>query len=189
MTSLRRHRNQRGASLLETAIVLPLLLMLGIGLAEIGFLVIDYLTISNAAREGARVGAAAGDYVDSGTGQTADDLIKEVVEQVACNLEFSELVSLEIFKADGDGNPVDPTNALNLYQPLGPLACESAATSLACVGACPWDPASRNRVFPNLDNLGVRVTFRHEPVVGLLPFPSVTWTEQAVMRLEPDTRG
>lgn len=183
-----RDRNERGASLLETAIVLPLLLLLGIGLAEVGFLVVDYLTMSNAAREGARVGAAAGDYVDSATSRDADDLITEAVEQVACNLEFSQLVSVEIFKADADGNPVDPANALNLYQPLGPLACGSAATALSCV-SCPWPPEVRNRVFPNLDNLGIRVTFQHEPVVGFLPFPTVTWTEQAVMRLEPDTRG
>ena len=47
-------------TLLETAIVIPMLLMLAIGLAEVGFLVIDQMAVANAAREGARVGAAAG---------------------------------------------------------------------------------------------------------------------------------
>ena len=36
-----------------------MLLMLAIGLAEVGFLVTDQMAVANAAREGARVGAAA----------------------------------------------------------------------------------------------------------------------------------
>ena len=56
-------RSQGGVTLLETAIVIPMLLMLAIGLAEVGFLVIDHMAVANAAREGARVGAAAGPYV------------------------------------------------------------------------------------------------------------------------------
>ena len=41
----------------------------------------------------------------------------------------------------------------------------------------------------NPDFLGVELTFSHDGVIGFLPFPTTTWTEDAVMRLEPDTRG
>ena len=59
-----RPMNRAESTLLETAIVIPMLLMLAIGLAEVGFLVIDQMAVANAAREGARVGAAAATFVD-----------------------------------------------------------------------------------------------------------------------------
>jgi hypothetical protein len=49
--------------------------------------------------------------------------------------------------------------------------------------------ANRDRVPPGLDVLGVEVTFSHTSVTGLFPFPTVDWTETAVMQIEPDTRG
>ena len=39
------------------------------------------------------------------------------------------------------------------------------------------------------DVLGVEVIFSHTSVTGLFPFPTVDWTEAAVMQIEPDTRG
>lgn len=186
---MRLFKREDGAALIETSLVLPLLLMLSLGMAEIGFLAIDYLTVTNAAREGARVGAAAGDYVDTATGIDADDLILEAVEQVACNLAYGNLTQIRIFKADADGNPVDPVNLLNRYAPVGPLQCASTATALVCTNTCPWTVPSRDRKLPDLDQLGVEVTFTHDNVIGFVPLPTVTWNETAVMRLEPDTRG
>jgi hypothetical protein len=37
--------------------------------------------------------------------------------------------------------------------------------------------------------LGVEVIFSHSSVTGLFPFPTVDWSEAAVMQIEPDTRG
>ena len=47
-------RSERGASLIETALVLPLLLLLVGGIVDFGFAFNNYITITNAAREGAR---------------------------------------------------------------------------------------------------------------------------------------
>ena len=182
-----RRREERGATLVETALILPLLLLLSLGAVEIGFLVVDYLTVTNAAREGARTGAAAGDYVDATTSIDADDLIIEAVEQVACNLEFSTLSSVSIYKADADGNPIDPGTLLNRF--TGSVNCSTGATGLTCANGCPWTVTSRDRKLPGLDNLGVEVVFHHENVVGFVPLPTATFSERAVMRLEPDTRG
>lgn len=179
-------RGDRGTSLVETAIILPLLLTLVLGAVEIGFLVVDYLTVANAAREGARTGAAAGDYVDAATLIDADDLIVEAVEQVACNLEFSTLVSVSIYKADTNGNPLSPATQLNRY--TGSVNCATGVTGLTCANGCPWAVATRDRKLPGLDNLGVEVVFNHSNVVGFVPLPTVTFRDRAVMRLEPDTR-
>jgi Flp pilus assembly protein TadG len=180
-----RRGHDRGASLVEVGIILPLLILLAIGLSEIGFLVVDYLTVTNAAREGARTGAAAADFDEGGV--DADDLILEAVEEAACNLRFGSLETVRIFKADASGQP--SPGAVNEYTPSGSLACDSPSTAITCATTCPWTAASRDRVPPGLDVLGVEVTFSHQSVTGLFPFPTVDWTETAVMQIEPDTRG
>jgi hypothetical protein len=176
----------RGASLLEASILLPLLILLAIGLSEVGFLVIDYVTVTNSAREGARTGAAAADF-DQG-GVTADDLILESVEEAACNLKFGDVQEVSIFKADANGDPI--LGSVNVFVPApGGLECDSPANGLICDNGCPWAPSSRDRVPPGFDVLGVEVIFTHSDVTGFFPFPTVTWSETAIMQIEPDTRG
>jgi hypothetical protein len=179
-----RQRDQ-GASLVEVGIILPLLILLAIGLSEIGFLVVDYLTVTNAAREGARTGAAAADFNQGGV--DADDLILESVEEAACNLRFGDLEQVLIYKADALGDPI--LGSVNQYSPSGSLDCDSPSNSLGCDNGCPWAASGRDRVPPGLDVLGVEVTFSHTSVTGLFPFPTVDWIETAVMQIEPDTRG
>jgi Flp pilus assembly protein TadG len=52
-----RLRSERGAELVEFALTLPLLLLLVLGIIEFGFLFQEYEVVTNAAREGARIGA------------------------------------------------------------------------------------------------------------------------------------
>lgn len=48
---------ETGQSLVEFAIMLPILLLVVMGIIEFGFIMNSYLTLQNAAREGARAGA------------------------------------------------------------------------------------------------------------------------------------
>jgi TadE-like protein len=176
-----RRRRERGASLVEVGLVLPILILLAIGLSEIGFLVVDYLTVTNAAREGARTGAAAANF------PTADDLILDAVEEASCNLRFGDLEKVRIFKTDGLGDPI--AGSINEYSPGGSLSCDSPGNALSCDNGCPWAASGRDREPPGLDVLGVEVTFSHTSVTGIFPFPTVDWDETAVMQIEPDTRG
>ncbi|HET7846243.1 MAG TPA: TadE/TadG family type IV pilus assembly protein [Acidimicrobiia bacterium] len=178
---MRRHI-ERGASLVEVGLILPLLILISIGLSEIGFLVVDYLTVTNAAREGARTGAAAANF------PTADALILQAVEEASCNLRFGELELVRVFKADAVGDPI--VGSINEYTPSGSgLACDSPLIDLSCSNGCPWVANGRDRVPPTLDVLGVEVSFSHTSVTGIFPFPTVDWTETAIMQIEPDTRG
>lgn len=52
---VRRWRRERGAALLETAIVLPMVLLVSVGIFEFGRAFQTWQIITNAAREGARV--------------------------------------------------------------------------------------------------------------------------------------
>ena len=47
----------RGAQLVEFALVFPIVLLLTAGIIDVGFLLKDYQVVTNAAREGARLGA------------------------------------------------------------------------------------------------------------------------------------
>lgn len=185
----RRHKNDNGATLVEVGLVLPLLILLAIGLSEIGFLVIDYITVSNAARSGARTGAAAADDPN------ADAFILDVVEEAVCNLRFSNIESVTIFKAPADGSvPTLPSNDANVWVnngPLSSLSCDIAGTHGFSMGTncCNWPSTSRDRVPPVFDTIGVQIEFSHSSVTGVFPLPTVNWTEIAVMQIEPDTSG
>ena len=75
----RRLRSERGAELIELALVLPILLLVFAGIVDFGLMMQRMLTISNAAREGARIAVLPGytlpdvqnrvtQYVREGTG-------------------------------------------------------------------------------------------------------------------------
>ena len=51
-----RNGQERGQDLVEYALVLPLFLFLAFSIIELSLLFFDYVTVSNAAREGARAG-------------------------------------------------------------------------------------------------------------------------------------
>ena len=57
MTPLRRVRRQRGAALLEAAILIPLLLVLVFGIVDVGRLVFTQMTLHDASQEGSIYGA------------------------------------------------------------------------------------------------------------------------------------
>lgn len=79
-----RPGSERGNALVEFALVLPLLLLIFAGIVDFGFLFQRYEVITNAAREGARIGVLPGyeatdvqqrvlDYVQAGLSMSADD--------------------------------------------------------------------------------------------------------------------
>jgi hypothetical protein len=56
MSIRRRVRHERGAELIEMALVLPLLMLIIMGIMDFGFLFREMSIVTNAAREGARAG-------------------------------------------------------------------------------------------------------------------------------------
>ena len=63
-TWLHRTRGERGAALIETAFVLPIMLLVCVGILEFGRAYQTWQVVTNAAREGARV-AILPEYVDA----------------------------------------------------------------------------------------------------------------------------
>ena len=57
---IRRFRSERGAELIELALVLPILLLVFAGIVDFALMFQRYLTVNNAAREGARIAVLPG---------------------------------------------------------------------------------------------------------------------------------
>ena len=61
MNALRRQwKSERGAELIEFALILPMLLLIMLAIVDFGFMVQRYEVLTNAAREGARIAVLPG---------------------------------------------------------------------------------------------------------------------------------
>lgn len=57
-------KNEKGQSFVEFALILPVLLIIVMGIFEFGLMFNAYITISNASREGARLGSLGGTDIE-----------------------------------------------------------------------------------------------------------------------------
>lgn len=88
-----KHRSERGQSLVEFALILPIFVLVLAGLFDLGRAVFAYNTISNASREAVRVAIV---------NQTATDLQNEALKQgVSLGLSPTDVT---ITYADPDGS-------------------------------------------------------------------------------------
>lgn len=185
-----RRDPESGATMLEFAIAAPLLIALVVGLIEFGFGFIDLQTVASATTSGARVGSAFGSGAGLDPGDpTADQIIQDAVTDGLSDLRSSSTVEeLWIYQSNEDGEVVDEVNTTNKYAPI--FAGDGSVSGWTPIQE-PWPPASRSTDLSltigtiNRDYLGVRVIFNHEWVTGLVPFGPPTWTDDAVVLLEP----
>lgn len=74
-------KSLRGQSLVETAIILPIIILIVMGIIEFGLIFNSYIIIANASREGARKAALGG----------TDSEIVQVVENMTTTLKLSNM--------------------------------------------------------------------------------------------------
>jgi Flp pilus assembly protein TadG len=94
----RRGHEERGASAVEFALVLPLLLVVALALVQVGLLVRDRLLVEAAARAGARTAAVEPDQV----------AIADAVARSAPDLDPGAL-TVGVARAGTQGDPVTVT--------------------------------------------------------------------------------
>jgi len=193
---------EHGASLVEFTIVSTLLFMLVFGIVEFGLAFRDRLTVSNATQGAVRVGSALASSDES------DFEVLRALEQSLSTLPNSGLGivrHVDIYLANGSGNPSSgcPGSGCNRY------AYQPGATPTCDWNPCPdpsapsyggsWLPDGRDDELPDLDVMGVRLTFAHDWITGgLVPLPNVRcdgsagancWADTAIMRVEPQVFG
>ena len=170
--------NSRGATMVEAAMIFPLMILLTVTLLELGLAFKDFLTVSFTARDAARVGSLAGNDPEADC-----DLIQSIV----AGFGASDLdgVEIRIFKAnEGTGDPVP--GKVNTWEITSgdPADC-SDWTVLEF-----WPSTTRQvNVGPStkLDILGVEIVTEHEWITGLPPWRgTIDVSRTALQRLEPE---
>lgn len=178
-----RSRRDSGATLVEFAIVLPLLLLLMIGILETGVAFYEYLTIERATLEGVRTASF------TGTTLGADcETINTVVD--AFPPGFVERIDrIEIYKADLNGDQLPgATNIWRYKDGTDPLDCADGWNTTEL-----WPAPSRQTVagtspgFPPLDIIGVRIRLDRSWITNFPPFTGTyRIDERSILRMEPE---
>ncbi len=89
-------RRRRGQALVEFALIIPLFLLLLVGIFDLGRAVFAYNTLTNAAREGARI-AIVNQYEPS--------IIKKAKDQTAIVELNDPSVAIDFYQVKSDGTP------------------------------------------------------------------------------------
>lgn len=186
-----RTAKQRGAVLVELAIVVPFLLVLALGLIEIGLRAEKSQTIVAATRAGARVVSSAGDT------RLADFDALQSISGALADVDAADVQRIIIYRADNtDGTMPTGCDAspqagvCNHYSPadfaLTPGDFTTSGTS--CGGSAPdflWCPLGRE-TDPSSDPdwIGVEIWVNHQSIAPLFVGDTVI-RDRTIMRLEP----
>lgn len=191
-----RGRGDRGASLLEFALVAPLLILLAFGTAEAGLGWTENNRVEGATSTAARVGAVAG--ADS----TAD---AQILVALKASLTAESLANLDrviVFKStstsgalpancdkpSGSTSQVGVSNSCNTYTGATVRAVVDASSSLGTADDF-WVGTTRNDSLADPpDYLGVYVRTRHDSTTGV-GFGNFTITRTSIYRMQPDIDG
>lgn len=164
----RDHAADTGASAVEFALVVPLLLLLVFGIIDFGIVFSQQLSLNNAVRQGAREAVAGGN-----TGQTTcADVVTNVRDaSYALAMDTSQIAVT-----------VQTQSAAGVFYPSGSQPCGTTAnptsSTVVCQGS--FQPGGNDSIVVTATYVGKYVV--PMPIPG---FPSsVTLTSQAVYRCE-----
>ena len=185
MLSVRRLRSDGGATLVEAAIVLPVLFLVLLAVVEFGMLFSTTSTTTSSTRDGARY-ATAHYAVRSDKVAVGAEIRDVVVGDLKALTGMATPVRMWVYKAGADGLPAtNPTTcATNCLR----YSWNSATGTFDYdVGSSPWTAidACVTVASPRLDDLGVMVEVDHETFTGVIGSGVKTIKERTVLRLEP----
>ncbi|MGI9598796.1 MAG: TadE family protein [Acidimicrobiales bacterium] len=190
---LAENKSERGAALIEAALVTPVFLLVVFGIMELGLLFRDSLTTENASREAARAASTRGNRDD------ADYYVLRTVEHGLEAMGLERLQYVVVFKATGPGSAL-------------PAGCETASQAGVCnhytaadffaelddsggndtgnfrCGTLDssWCPTTRETsLSAGTDFVGIHVETRHDFVTGMFSGGN-DLGETTVLRLEPE---
>lgn len=142
-------RDQRGASAVEFALIVPIVILLLIGTVTTALVYSDHLAVTNAVREGARYGSAA-NILDSGWATSVRDRVKQVY-----------------FNANGV-QPSDNEVCVKLVDSSGSQVASVASWTGSSCGSAPAVPSSMTP-----GSCAVLVWMQQPETIQLAVFPSL----------------
>ncbi|MEM9200790.1 MAG: TadE family protein [Actinomycetota bacterium] len=190
----RRDTKERGATMVESAIITPVLLLLIFAIFEFGFAFRNYLTIAHTVRDGAReasIGADSGD---------ADHRMLEAVASASAALPDGSIDRIVIWRATGPHDDVPSgctsgsgvTGLCNVYTTAAfDIPAEEFGCQLVSNGDPYnsldrfWCPTGRNvTAGSGLDFVGIHIQITHDYITGLFG-DQIVFTDQIILKVEP----
>lgn len=187
--SLVSTHSQRGQSIAEFALLLPILAVLLAAILEFGLAFDADLAVEAASREGARIAATIG---NGGTRGVCPDAVAEanvdplIVGSVQASLSTAGVsmssVVVTVYQADASGNPVG--GKANVYRWTGSAFARSSGNWTACSR---HDGTFDGGIY---DPVGVRVQLTYVSKTGVLAFfaGGLNMQAQAIMPIGPPWR-
>ncbi|MGE0878142.1 MAG: TadE/TadG family type IV pilus assembly protein [Acidimicrobiia bacterium] len=185
----RRRRDDDGLVVLEFAMIAPVLIMVLFGITEYGMAFRDKAHLTSAVRAGVRVGAS-----DRNT-RLADYDVLQAVRAATSGMTVEYVV---VYKANSDVTGAMPVSCRTMTSQAGLCNVYTGAQMASLTtanfqnGSCTgepdvsWCPTSRAiDLAAGRDYLGVFVQARRTFMSGEIPGGGVTFSEFAVMQLEP----
>lgn len=171
-------RRERGASLVEMAVIFPLLLLVTLAIFEFGLAFRDHLTVTQGVRDGTRMLSAKGDDLD------ADCVaIEQALDTMLATLDVDQIVEIEVFEANADGTQNTANTNSYTYGGGDPGDCANWSGTVA------WPPAGRQVVAGSvpLDIVGLRIVYQSAWATGVPPFTGgYTVDRSSISRIEPE---
>ena len=123
----RRERDQRGAVVVEFALIVPLLLLIVFGVLDFGYMLNRTTIVSNASRDGARTASLDGSYADICTTVKSELAGSGIAVPAACTATTGNTI-IKIDCKMVDGTACNVASATT-YDPLA----ESGATAIVTI--------------------------------------------------------
>jgi hypothetical protein len=175
--SNRAVRRDRGATIVEAAIVLPLLFLVLFALVEFGMAFKNSLSIGHGAREAARAGATFGNDPH------ANFLMLKEIEGVMDPVGIADALRVRIYDpVNGDFDVYTFNDGYAFGCNWNPCPDPDAPSGTYVIPT--WDPVGRDVSAPVTDRIGVRITFRHKWITGLFATTS-DFTKDVDFQIEP----
>jgi len=182
--------------------VIPIILTMALSIAEFGVAFGSNMTMIEATREGARVGAilvnGSGSLGCTGySGSASVDpqivaAVQRVIESPGSGISLSFVDWVHIYQADANGNPVAGT--INEWKVAttagsGPLVC-GVHLDFTPNASIPWPASARTNVLP-ATSIGVSLQYRYQlftpisALTGLFGVHQITMVDSTTMAFEP----
>jgi hypothetical protein len=181
---------ERGATLVEAAVSYGLLFLALFAVVEFGMVFKDWLSVSQATREGARAGATFGDDLST------DIQVLDGVEDAMGAHGWSAGDQVRIFRANNPNineaqlytyspsfDCSDPTNIFPPGDCCDWSPCPELHRTLYTVPG--WDPRDRDITAPVTDRIGVNIQMTHEWLTGFIGTGTIDLSTTTDFQLEP----
>jgi len=176
---------------MEAAIGSILVVTLIFGIIEFGLAFKDYLSMSAAVRDGARLASTLGS-----TTSTDYDVIQQIKKRMVA-VDSNQIERIVVFKASSPSSTIESvnsgckttsiTNVCNSYSTADLTRPSSDFVGTGAARDVAWPPGDREDTLSGPpDYVGVWVQISHQNITGLINVAE-SYSDEVVMRIEPAT--